>query len=189
MLMKRTSISVVIFLLSVFLINESTAFQIKTELKDVNTTKKPDDSEDKLPMWTGYLGCIIASIFFGSNLLPVKQFSAGDGVFFQFVYCVAVWAVGLIVDLVLKNERFYPLVLVGGKTIRLINSTRNFLIFTWFFFFFRSFMDDRKYVYRILYSNLWSFRWFVNLGYDEFSNGLGWWSLWDLWFNATSSVN
>ena len=72
---------------------------------------KPKNST---PLWAGFLGCIIASIFFGSNLLPVKQFSVGDGFFFQFIYCVAVWLVGLVLDLILHNERFYPLVLIGG---------------------------------------------------------------------------
>ncbi|CAF0841464.1 unnamed protein product [Adineta ricciae] len=71
-------------------------------------------SEEPMPKWAGFVGCIIASVFFGSNLLPVKQFSVGDGFFFQFIYCVAVWLVGLILDLILNNQRFYPLVLVGG---------------------------------------------------------------------------
>jgi hypothetical protein len=72
------------------------------------TTKSP------VPLWAGFVGCLVASVFFGSNLLPVKQFSAGDGIFFQFVFCIAVWLVGLILDLILDNQRFYPLVLIGG---------------------------------------------------------------------------
>ncbi|UJR21013.1 hypothetical protein I4U23_024113 [Adineta vaga] len=71
-------------------------------------------SEERMPKWAGFLGCIVASVFFGSNLLPIKQFSVGDGFFFQFIYCVGVWLVGLILDLILHNQRFYPLVLIGG---------------------------------------------------------------------------
>ncbi|CAF2404221.1 unnamed protein product [Rotaria sp. Silwood2] len=79
-----------------------------------NTTIVNTASENQLPLWAGFVGCLVASIFFGSNLLPVKQFSAGDGFFFQFIYCVTVWVIGLILDLILDNQRFYPLVLIGG---------------------------------------------------------------------------
>jgi hypothetical protein len=67
-----------------------------------------------MPTWAGFFGCLVASIFFGSFLIPVKQFSAGDGVFFQFVFCVAVFIVGIIVDLITDNQRFYPLAIIGG---------------------------------------------------------------------------
>ncbi|CAF0885812.1 unnamed protein product [Didymodactylos carnosus] len=71
-------------------------------------------SDTSLPVWTGFVGCLVASLFFGSNFVPVKQFSAGDGFFFQFCFCVATWIIGLITDLIVANKRFYPLVLVGG---------------------------------------------------------------------------
>jgi hypothetical protein len=118
-MIKRTSSTLALFLLVILSgihiiqadsVNEGTTVQQNT------TVTTPIVPEKKLPVWTGFIGCLIASIFFGSNLLPVKQFSAGDGFFFQFVFCVAVWAVGLIVDLVIGNDRFYPLVLVGGRT-------------------------------------------------------------------------
>ena len=71
------------------------------------TTPPPvEPTEKPLPVWVGFIGCLVASIFFGSNLLPVKQFSAGDGVFFQFVFCVAVWIIGLILDRIISNDRF-----------------------------------------------------------------------------------
>lgn len=79
-----------------------------------NTTTPVEPADQPVPLWAGFVGCLVASIFFGSNLLPVKQFSAGDGFFFQFVFCVAVWLIGLILDIILDNQRFYPLVLVGG---------------------------------------------------------------------------
>jgi hypothetical protein len=79
-----------------------------------NSTEPDKPNETGVPIWAGFVGCLIASIFFGSNLLPVKQFSAGDGFFFQFVFCIAVWIIGLMLDLILDNQRFYPLVLLGG---------------------------------------------------------------------------
>ena len=79
-----------------------------------NSTVATTNAIASTPIWAGFLGCFVATIFFGSNLVPVKQFSAGDGVFFQFVFCVPVYIIGLIVDLILNNQRFYPLVLVGG---------------------------------------------------------------------------
>jgi len=81
---------------------------IKIVHKDLST------SEKQLPKWAGFIGCIVASVFFGSNLLPVKQFSVGDGFFFQFIYCIGIWLVGFILNLILDNQRFYPLVLIGG---------------------------------------------------------------------------
>ena len=75
---------------------------------------KDEKPKNPTPLWAGFVGCFVASVFFGSNLLPVKQFSAGDGFFFQLVYCVAVWVVGQILDLILNNQRFYPLVILGG---------------------------------------------------------------------------
>jgi hypothetical protein len=73
--------------------------------------------ETPLPVWVGFIGCLVASIFFGSNLVPIKQFSAGDGFFFQFVSCVTIFVVGLIVDIIINNQRFYPLVMIGGRRI------------------------------------------------------------------------
>jgi len=79
-----------------------------------NTTAIAASVDGPLPIWAGFIGCLVASIFFGSSFVPVKQFSAGDGVFFQFIFCIAVYFVGLIVDLILNNQNWYPLVLIGG---------------------------------------------------------------------------
>ena len=117
MAISRVTIALFIFLL---FINNAFAENFRTEegtttvYENTTTPEKPEGAP--VPLWAGFVGCLIASIFFGSNLLPVKQFSAGDGFFFQFVFCVSVWLIGLILDLVLNNQRFYPLVLVGGKS-------------------------------------------------------------------------
>ena len=87
-----------------------------------NTTWETITDTKGMPMWAGFVGCLVATIFFGSNLVPVKQFSAGDGVFFQLAFCVPVYVIGLIVDLILNNQRLYPLVLVGGTIVRFIVS-------------------------------------------------------------------
>lgn len=100
--------------LSVFTLNLT--FNTIQALTNGNTTTvgAVTDAGGSVPIWIGFIGCLVASIFFGSNFVPVKQFSAGDGFFFQFVFCVAVYMVGLVVDLIIKNEHWYPLVLIGG---------------------------------------------------------------------------
>ena len=32
-----------------------------------------------LPQYVGYIACVVAVIFFGSNYIPVKKFETGDG--------------------------------------------------------------------------------------------------------------
>lgn len=46
----------------------------------------------------GFLAAAIAVVFFGSNYVPVKKFETGDGVFFQWINCSAIWIVGLVVN-------------------------------------------------------------------------------------------
>merc|ERR1712196_767933 len=62
----------------------------------------------------GYVACLIAGIAFGSNFIPVKAFEVGDGVFFQFVMCLAIWCVGLCTIAVEESLEFHPLALLGG---------------------------------------------------------------------------
>lgn len=35
----------------------------------------------------GYIGIVLAVLFFGSNFIPIKKFETGDGMMFQFVVC------------------------------------------------------------------------------------------------------
>ena len=35
----------------------------------------------------GWIGIVIAVLFFGSNFIPIKKYETGDGMFFQFVVC------------------------------------------------------------------------------------------------------
>ncbi|CAB3996141.1 Hypothetical predicted protein [Paramuricea clavata] len=63
----------------------------------------------------GYIGAFVAILMFGSNFIPVKKITTGDGVFFQWIVCSGIWTFGLFVHLYNGDERkFYPLVMVGG---------------------------------------------------------------------------
>ena len=52
----------------------------------------------------GFACAFVAVAFFGSNFVPVKKFETGDGVFFQFILCTAIWVVGNIVNAVQVRE-------------------------------------------------------------------------------------
>ncbi|CAF4289177.1 unnamed protein product, partial [Adineta steineri] len=56
----------------------------------------------------------IPVLFFGSSLVPAAKYPVGDGVSFQFFLCVGVWITGAIVNLIVKNPPFFPLVMIGG---------------------------------------------------------------------------
>ncbi len=63
----------------------------------------------------GYAALAIAVLFWGTNFVPVKKFDAGDGVFFQWVMCCAIWVAGLIVNIIRhQTARFEPFAMLGG---------------------------------------------------------------------------
>jgi hypothetical protein len=43
----------------------------------------------------------VATLFFGSNFVPVKRFETYDGMYYQWVMCAAIWLVGLLIQLIL----------------------------------------------------------------------------------------
>jgi len=49
----------------------------------------------------GYVAVLIATLFFGSNFVPVKRYETYDGMFYQWVMCAAIWMTGLVIQLVL----------------------------------------------------------------------------------------
>lgn len=61
----------------------------------------------------GYVCALISVLFFGTNFLPVKQFDTQDGVFFQWIMCLGIWLVGLVVQLI-RNAAFEPFAMIGG---------------------------------------------------------------------------
>lgn len=62
----------------------------------------------------GFTASAVAVVLFGTNFVPVKKFDTGDGMFFQWILCVAIWIVALIVNLIQNSPRFWPLAMVGG---------------------------------------------------------------------------
>jgi membrane protein implicated in regulation of membrane protease activity len=62
----------------------------------------------------GYAAAGVAVVCFGSNFIPVKKFNTGDGMFFQWIQCAAIWIVGVMVQLIRSNTNFYPVAMLGG---------------------------------------------------------------------------
>uniref|UniRef100_A0A8C0G9L2 Transmembrane protein 144 n=1 Tax=Chelonoidis abingdonii TaxID=106734 RepID=A0A8C0G9L2_CHEAB len=63
----------------------------------------------------GFTSSAIAVFLFGTNFVPVKKFDTGDGMFFQWILCAAIWIVSLVVNLIRNSPRFWPLAMVGGS--------------------------------------------------------------------------
>lgn len=66
------------------------------------------------PTYWGFVAIAVASILFGSNLIPVKKFESGDGLFFQWVCCIAIWMTGFVLNGIRLFPQFYPLAMLGG---------------------------------------------------------------------------
>uniref|UniRef100_A0A8D3CGP0 Transmembrane protein 144 n=1 Tax=Scophthalmus maximus TaxID=52904 RepID=A0A8D3CGP0_SCOMX len=62
------------------------------------------------PGWTKRL----AVLLYGSNFVPIKRIETGDGMFYQWVNCAAIWVVSMVGNLMLESPRFHPLAMVGG---------------------------------------------------------------------------
>ncbi|MCJ8749253.1 hypothetical protein PDJAM_G00174180 [Pangasius djambal] len=62
----------------------------------------------------GFVSCAVSALFYGSNFVPVKKIDTGDGMFFQWVLCAAIWTVSLIVNIILSSPKFWPLAMLGG---------------------------------------------------------------------------
>eukprot|EP01113_Clastostelium_recurvatum_P035496 TRINITY_DN4961_c0_g1_i1.p1 TRINITY_DN4961_c0_g1~~TRINITY_DN4961_c0_g1_i1.p1 ORF type:complete len:354 (-),score=76.07 TRINITY_DN4961_c0_g1_i1:34-1038(-) len=63
----------------------------------------------------GYIGAIVASVFFGSNYVPVKKYPTGDGMAFVYVFSNGVMVVGLIAMFINGEAIFVPTGLLGGS--------------------------------------------------------------------------
>ncbi|XP_041846428.1 transmembrane protein 144b isoform X2 [Melanotaenia boesemani] len=62
----------------------------------------------------GLTANIAAVLLYGSNFVPVKRIETGDGMFFQWVTCAAIWVVSILGNLLLHSPKFYPFAMVGG---------------------------------------------------------------------------
>jgi glucose uptake protein GlcU len=71
---------------------------------------------DDIPQWAGYMCACIAGVCFGSNFVPVKRYhnQVGDGLFFQWVLCSAIFFCGFIVYVTRGYPTFEPLAILGG---------------------------------------------------------------------------
>jgi len=77
-----------------------------------NSTTSPPS--ELFPVWVGYVSVLISVLFFGSNFVPAAQYPIGDGVSFQFFLCCGIWITGVVVNLIVGNPPFFPLVIIGG---------------------------------------------------------------------------
>lgn len=62
----------------------------------------------------GYIGVLIAVLGFGSNFVPLKKLTIGDGIFFQFVMCTAIFMTGIPVMIYQGFPEIHGLALFGG---------------------------------------------------------------------------
>jgi hypothetical protein len=63
---------------------------------------------------TGFFLLLGSSFFYGTNLLPVKKYETGDGMFFQLILSMAVSVVGFIVYCIRGFPKFYAFPMYGG---------------------------------------------------------------------------
>lgn len=78
-----------------------------------NEDQSSDDTSTEI-VWFGFLCCFISVLLFGSSFVPVKKFKSGDGFFYQWVMCCAIWIVGLITYGIRGCPKFEPLAMFGG---------------------------------------------------------------------------
>lgn len=62
----------------------------------------------------GFILLVIYILGSGSCLVPVKKVETGDGMFFQLIFSLSLWSVGLIVNLARDSPKFYWLSMLGG---------------------------------------------------------------------------
>eukprot|EP00437_Effrenium_voratum_P008974 CAMPEP_0181421258 /NCGR_PEP_ID=MMETSP1110-20121109/13008_1 /TAXON_ID=174948 /ORGANISM="Symbiodinium sp., Strain CCMP421" /LENGTH=332 /DNA_ID=CAMNT_0023544323 /DNA_START=48 /DNA_END=1046 /DNA_ORIENTATION=- len=70
----------------------------------------------------GYACCLIASVAYAVNYLPVKKYETGDGIFFTFAMSLGILMVGLLMGFMQHEPLgFEPLAAVGGVIFTLGN--------------------------------------------------------------------
>jgi len=74
------------------------------------TTNKPMAVDNTV----GYICCVIAGILFGSNYIPVKKYKTGNGIYFQWILCSAIWFTGFVVNCSRQFPPFQPFAMIGG---------------------------------------------------------------------------
>jgi hypothetical protein len=84
-----------------------------TDFMNFTTTVGPEPAPH-YSLGVGFIAVALAAVLFGSNLLPIKKFETGDGMFFQWIYCASVWITGFVVNIVKGFPVFHPLAMLGG---------------------------------------------------------------------------
>jgi len=62
----------------------------------------------------GYIAVVVAVVCFGSNFVPIKNIKIGDGVFFQFCMCCAVFMTSIPVLLIQGFPPVHGMAILGG---------------------------------------------------------------------------
>lgn len=62
----------------------------------------------------GGIGVVVAIGMFGTNLIPVKKIDTGDGMFFQWMMCIGIWLVGLVINFIQQQPPFFYASVLGG---------------------------------------------------------------------------
>ncbi|KAI3351458.1 hypothetical protein L3Q82_020312 [Scortum barcoo] len=62
----------------------------------------------------GITATTISVLLYGSNFVPIKRIETGDGMFFQWITCAAIWIVSMVGDLMLQSPKFHPFAMLGG---------------------------------------------------------------------------
>lgn len=78
------------------------------------TDNNHTDNSNSSNLALGFTSSVISVVLFGSNFVPVKKFDTGDGMFFQWILCASIWIVSLVVNIILRCPKFWPLAMVGG---------------------------------------------------------------------------
>jgi len=78
---------------------------------DIDELSSSSKAENYL---VGFIACGIAVLGFGSNFVPVKKIYSGNGIFFQWAMCIAIWLVGLCVYAYRSFPKFEPFAMLGG---------------------------------------------------------------------------
>ena len=61
----------------------------------------------------GYMACMVAVVCFGSNFIFAKKVDIGDGVFFQFIMCCAIFLTSLPVLWARSIPAFHNFAMLG----------------------------------------------------------------------------
>ncbi|XP_075904265.1 transmembrane protein 144b isoform X2 [Nelusetta ayraudi] len=62
----------------------------------------------------GIAANVAAVLLYGTNFVPVKRIELGDGMFYQWVTCAAIWIIAMVGDLIMKSPKFHPFAMIGG---------------------------------------------------------------------------